>query len=131
MNPTVDAMPTEAPSTNANDNDTVTATATEAPRSSRVEGLVDLVADTVVHGARLVEQAHRGVTDRNFWLLKQLPVPYAEVPVGVVETVHNAHLTVVYGSIRGVARAVQVVASAALTSARTTSSSREAAVEGK
>jgi hypothetical protein len=93
--------------------------ATVAPqsrRSTRVEGLVDLLADGVVQGARLVERAHRGVTGRHFWLLKQLPLPYAEAPVKVVEAVHDAHLTLVYGSIRGVARAVQVVTSAALAS---------------
>lgn len=92
----------------------------ERPTSTRVEGLVDLVADAVVNGAKLVERAHRGVAGRPFWLLRQIPTPYIEKPVRVAEAVHDAHLTVVYGSIRGVARAAQVIASAALRPGETT-----------
>jgi hypothetical protein len=93
-----------------------------SPSRTRTEGLVDLVAEAVVQGARVVENAHRGITTRNFWLARQLPV-VAE-PVAIVQAVHDAHLTVVYGSIRGVARAAQVIAGAVLEGAATSTTDR-------
>lgn len=80
--------------------------------ATRTEGLVDFTADAIVNGARVVHAAHQGIMRRNFWIAKQ--IPGASAPVEVVEAVHDAHLTFVYGTIRGAARALQVVASAAL-----------------
>ena len=80
--------------------------------ATRTEGLVDVAADAIVHGARVVHAAHQGIVRRNFWLVKQ--VPGIRAPAEVVEAVHEAHLGVVYGAIRGGARALQVVANAAL-----------------
>ena len=83
-----------------------------AAPATRTEGLVDVAADAIVHGARVVHAAHQGIMRRNFWLLKQ--VPGVRAPAEVVEAVHDAHLGLVYGTIRGGARALQVVASAVL-----------------
>ena len=80
--------------------------------ASRTEGLVDITADAIVNGARVVHAAHRGIMRRNFWLLKQVPVIRA--PAEVAEAVHDAHLALIYGTIRGAARALQVVATAVL-----------------
>ncbi len=85
---------------------------TAKPAGSRTEGLVAFTADAIVNGARVVHAAHRGVMRRNFWIAKQ--VPGLGAPTEVVEAVHDAHLTLVYGTIRGAARALQVVAGAVL-----------------
>lgn len=82
------------------------------PAATRSEGLVDFTADAIVNGARVVHAAHQGIMRRNFWVAKQ--VPGAAAPVEAIEAVHDAHLTLVYGTIRGAARALQVVAGAVL-----------------
>ena len=80
--------------------------------NGRAAGLVNLLADAVVHGSKAVEGAHRGITARSFWWLKQ--VPGAAGPATAVEAVLSVHTSVVYGSIRGGARVLQSVAHVAM-----------------
>lgn len=73
---------------------------------NRLRGVKRLIHDGVESGADFVEQHHRWAASRPFHVLECIG-PIA-VPTRIVHRVHDAVLTVTYGSIRAVNRAVEV-----------------------
>lgn len=72
--------------------------------STRCRGLVSLSLDAVRGTTSIVENVHRGAARRPFAILEQIPV--VDGPAAIVETVHDAVLSTVYGTIRVVTSGV-------------------------
>lgn len=70
----------------------------------RLRGLRALVGDVVEHGSSAIETVHKAVAARTFVVLEAVD-PIA-VPAKFVHVLHDASLTGIYASIRGVNRLV-------------------------
>jgi hypothetical protein len=89
----------------------------------RLRGLRALLEDAVAHGTSAVERVHKATAARPFAVLDEIP-PLA-LPARGVRVVHDATVSVVYGSIRqvnrlvgaGLALAIDVAEGAAVTDA--------------
>lgn len=78
----------------------------------RWQGLVKLVGDAVEHGSTAIEKVHKATAARTFTVLEAIPV--VATPSKVVHVVHDASVSMAYGSVRLVNKAVTTVASAAI-----------------
>ncbi len=81
-------------------------------RTNRLRGLAALLRDAVIHGATAVQRVHAATAARPCAVLEAIPV--IALPTRVVHVVHDATVSIVYGSIRLGTRGVAAVADAVI-----------------